>query len=111
MEESYFTHFKEKPRKPKGNSPLERNDHPEMDTSAFLEEEDILVYQSLIGSIQWAVTLGRFDVNTAVMTMSSFRSQPREGHLKRLKRIIGYLSKFRHFKIRFRTDEPDFSLF
>ena len=82
-----------------------------MDTSSFLEEEDILVYQSLIGSIQWAVTLGRFDVSTAVMTMSSFRSQPREGHLERLKRIIGYLSKFRHFKIRFQTDEPDFSLF
>ena len=82
-----------------------------MDTSAFLEEEDILIYQSLIGSIQWAVTLGRFDVNTAVMTMSSFRSQPREGHLERLKRIIGYLSKFRHFKIRFQTDEPDISLF
>ena len=72
MEESYVTHFKVKPRPTRRNSPLERNDHPEMDTSAFLEEEDILVYQSLIGSIQWAVTLGRFDVNTAVMTMSSF---------------------------------------
>ena len=36
MEESYFTHFKVKPRPPRRNSPLERNDHPEMDTSAFL---------------------------------------------------------------------------
>ena len=57
MEESYLTHFKEKPKQPKRNSPLERNDHPEMDTSAFLEEEDTLIYQSLIRPIQWAVTL------------------------------------------------------
>ena len=52
MEESYVTHFKVKPRPPRRNSPLERNDHPEMDTSAVLEVEDILVYQSLIGFIQ-----------------------------------------------------------
>ena len=43
------------------------------------------------------------------MTMSSFRVQPRVGHLDRLKRMFGYLCKFRHYKIRFRTEEPDFS--
>ena len=111
MEESYVTYFKVKPKHPKRNSPLEKNDHPEIDTLAFLADEDILLYQSLIGSIQWAATLRRFDINTAVMTMSSFRSQPRKGHLERVKAMIGYLSKFRHFKIRFQTDEPDFSLF
>ena len=26
-----------------------------------------------------------------------------------MKRIIGYLCKFRHYKIRFRVDEPDYS--
>ena len=41
------------------------------------------------------------------MTMSSFRAQPRMGHLERLKRIYGYLCKFRNFKLRFRTEEPD----
>ena len=45
------------------------------------------------------------------MTMSSFRSQPRKGHLERVKQMIGYLSKFKHFKIRFRTEEPDYSNF
>ncbi len=43
------------------------------------------------------------------MTMSSFRSAPREGHLERLKTICGYLSKMRHGTIRIRTELPDYS--
>ena len=43
------------------------------------------------------------------MSMSSFRVAPRQGHLERVKRICGYLSKFRNACIRIRTDEPDYS--
>ena len=89
--------------------PLDTNDHPELDTSEFCDEEDIEIYQSLIGCMQWAVSIGRFDIQTAVMTMSSFREKPRIGHLYRLQRITAYLSQFRDFKIRFQTDPPDYS--
>ena len=41
--------------------------------------------------------------------MSSFREQPRIGHLNRLKCMVGFLVKYRDFKIRFRVDEPDLS--
>jgi hypothetical protein len=88
---------------------LENGDHPEIDDSIELELEDIKKYQSLIGSLQWIVQIGRFDVTTAVMTLSSFRANPRQGHLDRVKRIYGYLSKMRHAMIRIRTDEPDHS--
>ena len=44
-----------------------------------------------------------------MMSMSQYRSAPREGHLERVKRIYGYLHRFRHFKIRFQVDEPDYS--
>jgi hypothetical protein len=47
----------------------------------------------MIGSLQWIVTIGRFDVNTAVLTMSGFRIAPRVVHLERLRRVFGYLSK------------------
>ena len=96
---------------PKQNvtSPVEKNDHPELDTSELLEKSGIELYQSLIGSLQWVVSIGRFDVHTAVMTLSGFRAAPRAGHLERVKRIYGYLSKMRHASIRIRTDEPDFS--
>jgi hypothetical protein len=43
----------------------------------------------LIGAMQWAASLGRIGVTTAVMTMSSFRAAPCKGHLDRVKRICG----------------------
>ncbi len=90
-------------------SPLEKGDHPELDTSELLDEKGIEIYQSMIGALQWAVTIGRLDINTAVMTLSGFRVAPRRGHLDRAKRIYGYLAKMRHAGIRVRTDEPDYS--
>ncbi len=44
------------------------------------------------------------------MTMSRFRVAPKRGHLDRLKRIYGYLKKFKNGAIRFRTNLPDFSM-
>ncbi len=106
---SYERMFGSKPRTNKITSPLVKGDHPEIDDSTFLEEEGIQQYQSLIGQLQWAISLGRFDIAVAIMTMSAFRSAPRKGHLDRVKRICGYLSKMRHSAIRIRTEEPDYS--
>jgi len=63
----------------------------------------------MVGALQWIVSIGRLDIVTAVMTMSGFRVAPRKGHLERLKRIYGYLSKMRHASLRIRTGEPDYS--
>jgi len=88
-------------------SPLEKNDHPEFDDSKVLSQDGIRRYQSMIGALQWVVSLGRFDIATAVMTMSRFRVEPREGHLNRLKRIYGYLKNFKSGQIRYRTGLPE----
>ena len=90
-------------------SPLEKGDHPEVDTSELLDDEGIKKYQTMIGSLQWAVSLGRFDIQTATMTMSRFRAAPRQGHLDRLKHMYGYLRKYASAAIRVRVSEPDFS--
>jgi hypothetical protein len=90
-------------------SPLEKGDHPEIDTSEELDEEGIKRYQTMIGCLQWAVSLGRFDIQTATMTMSRYRVAPRIGHLHRLKRMYGYLRKFSSAAIRVRVLEPDLS--
>ena len=63
----------------------------------------------MIGQLQWAVTLGRYDILGHVMSMSKFRLAPKNGHLERLKRLYGYLSKTKHFAIRYRTKEPNYS--
>jgi hypothetical protein len=68
MHDNYVRLFGEKARL-NVFSPLDKGDHPELDTSEFLNEDDIQKYQSLIGSMQWALSLGRFDIGTAVMTM------------------------------------------
>ena len=93
----------------KYKSPLEPNDHPELDTSDELPMEDIKVYQSLIGGFQWSVSLGRADMAVSVNTMSTFRTAPRQGHLHRLKRMCGYLAAHKSAAIRIRTEKPDYS--
>jgi hypothetical protein len=101
---NYERLFGEKPRMVV--QPVETNDHPEIDASELLSKEGINHYQSLIGELQWAVSLGRFDIHQAVMSMSRFRAAPREGHLRRLKRVFGYLRKYPEAAIRFRTEIP-----
>jgi hypothetical protein len=91
-------------------APLEGGDHPELDDLELLEIEGIKVYQSLIGALQWVIQIGRFDITTHVMTLSRFRAAPRHGHLNRVKRIYGYLSKMHHGVIRIRTELPDYSV-
>jgi hypothetical protein len=108
MVEAYKSMFGVAPKQ-NVQSPLEKGDHPELDETPLLGEDGIKKYQSLIGTLQWTISLGRFDIATAVMTMSSFRVAPREGHLERLRRICAYLSKFKSACIRVRTDLPDYS--
>jgi len=107
MDETYVRLFGERPTPRK--SPMDANAHPELDTSEFCNYEETKIYQSLIGAIQWATSLGRFDVSVHVMTLGSFRVQPRKGHLEAVKRIYGYFSKMTEGTIRYRTEMPDLS--
>ena len=107
MIDNYVRIFGQKPRF--ATSPLVKGDHPELDTSDLLDFEKIKIYQSLIGALQWVIQIGRFDIATAVMTMSRFRAAPRVGHMERVQRIHGYIAKMRDAVIRIRTDEPDYS--
>ena len=43
------------------------------------------------------------------MSLSSYRSAPRIGHLEREKRVGGYLSKIKEAKLRFRVSLLDYS--
>jgi hypothetical protein len=108
MISSYERMFGQAPKQ-NVSSPIEKGDHPELDETNILDDDGIKKYQSLIGALQWVITIGRFDVNTSVMTLSGFRAAPRVGHMDRVKRIYGYLSKMRHAAIRIRTEEPDYS--
>lgn len=107
MIDPYVEMYGEKPRKYK--SPSEKGDHPEIDDTPELSKDDAKRYQSMIGAAQWLISLARFDIATAVASLSCFHVAPREGHLRCLKQIYGYIRAYPHACIWVRTDEPDYS--
>jgi hypothetical protein len=79
MEDAYKQQFRKKPNQ-KHRSPLVKGDHPELDKSKFLDQVSIdIYYQVLVGAIQWAISIGQWDIQSAVMSLPSFRAQPRQG--------------------------------
>ena len=62
--------FKEKPREIR--PPLEGGDHPELDTSELCDEHQTKQFQTLIGQLQWHISLGCFDIAVHVMSLSRF---------------------------------------
>ena len=64
-------------------------------------------YLTMVGQLQWLVTLGRFYIHAHVATMTRFRAAPRQGHIDLLKRIYAYAIRTKDYAIRFRTDQPD----
>ena len=42
---------------------LDKNDHPELDTSEILEGDMAAKYCTVVGQLQWLVTLGRFNLH------------------------------------------------
>jgi len=67
-----FEHMFGHPPRQVVTSPIEKNDLSELGTMDLLGDDDTVKYQSLIGALQWVVSIGWFDVMTAVMTLSSF---------------------------------------
>ena len=90
LKETYVRLFNTEPSKGL-KTPLEKNDHPELDTSDILEGQKANHYLTMVGQLQWLITLGRFDIQAQLITMSRFRAQPRQGHLERSKRIYAYV--------------------
>jgi hypothetical protein len=109
MMDGYEQMFGKPPSSNNITSPLKKGNNPELNTTELLDEEGQQCYMSLIGSMKWAVSLGRFDIQVAVMSMSSFRVAPRCGHLEQLQRIYSYLAKMHHAVIHIHTGEPDYS--
>jgi len=74
-------------------------DHPEMDDTGFLNNDEHSKYRMLIGCGQWAITLGRFDVMFSIQTMARFTAAPRQGHITRVLRIFGYMKAYAKYGI------------
>ena len=73
---------------PKKNVPLNPEYHPELDETPLISEERITHYRSLIGSANWILTLGRFDIAYALSSLSRYSMAPREGHIQALQHLF-----------------------
>jgi hypothetical protein len=78
----------------KWKTPFAEECYPELDTSRLLSPIEISKYKSLIGSGNWLITLGRFDIQYAISTLSQYSMAPREGHMIALQRVFGYLARY-----------------
>jgi len=75
----------------KASTPFDEKYHPELDESELLDSLGISKYRSLIGSANWILTLGRFDIAYTLSTLSRYAMAPRMGHMQALMRLFGYL--------------------
>jgi hypothetical protein len=81
-----------------------------MDDSDSLPAEMATQYRAIIGSLNWVVILGRFDVLYATNTLARFSMAPRLGHLEATKRVLGYLKKYPAHRILLNPNPIDLSL-
>jgi hypothetical protein len=58
-------------------TPLIDKDHPELDLSHELDKLGIKQYQAMFGAQKLLITLGRFDIQHAVVTLRGFRMSPK----------------------------------
>jgi Reverse transcriptase (RNA-dependent DNA polymerase) len=105
---TYEQHFGSKPSQ-KISLSVEGGDHPEVDSSEFLDATEMPLHPLLIGTLQWAISIGRFDNTTAVMMLSGFHTMPCHGHLDGARSVYGYLSKMKDAMMHVHTAEPDYS--
>jgi len=91
---------------PKFKTPMPEDYHPELDKTSLLPPEYITRYKSLLGSANWIIILGRFDIQYAVNTLSKYSHAPREGHMKMLYQVFGYLRSSYKGKLLIDVGEP-----
>lgn len=87
--------------------PMEPDYRPELDDTDLLTGDNIAKYRMLIGSGLWVVSLGRFDVMYAITVLARYGMAPKEGHLKAMMRVFGYLKAYSKGKIVYDTTEFD----
>ena len=80
-------------------TPVKKNDHPELDTSEILGGDMTSKYLTMVGQLQWLVTLREFDLHAQVATMLRFRAALRQGHMDRLKGSTPMLSGLRIMQV------------
>ena len=82
--------------KKSGKNPFSRLDYkPELDDTAYCNEDLVTFYQNLIGILRWSCELGRVDILFETQILSQYMARPRLGHLEQAIHMFKYLEEHR----------------
>ena len=87
-------------------TPFMSNYKPELDGTAELKAAGIQRFQEIIGSLRWAIELGRVDILLETSLLSKHLALPREGHLEQALHIVGYLKSHKKLRLLFDPAYP-----
>eukprot|EP00957_Ditylum_brightwellii_P062640 4753964-Ditylum_brightwellii.AAC.1 len=65
----------------------------------------------MVGSLDWLVTLGHYDIHYIVCTFAQHMMMPQQGYLHAMRRVFGCLKQNYKFSIDYGIKEPDFSMY
>ena len=66
---------------------------PELDTTELCNDEQVQLYQSLIGIMTWLCEIGRIDILTEKSLLATYLASPRLGHLHQALHVFKYLKQ------------------
>ena len=79
-------------RKPK--TPFTSSSYrPELDCTQLCNEDEITLYQNLMGIFRWVCKLGRLDILLESSLLSQYMVAPRHGHLSQALNMVHYLKR------------------
>jgi len=82
-------------------TPTSHGYKPEDDCTNELKDDGIQRYKEIIGSLRWAIEIGRVDILLETSLLSKHLALPREGHLEQALHMIGYLKSHKKLRLLF----------
>ena len=77
-----------------------------MDCTVELKAAGMQRFQEIIGSLCWAIELGRVDILLETSLLSKHLALPRKYHLEQAIKIVGYLKSHKKLRILFDSRYP-----
>ena len=77
----------------RSETPMSSDYTPELDATTELESDGIPMYQKIIRELRWAIEIGRVDIRHEVSAISSYQTDPRDGHLQQILHIFAFLKR------------------
>ena len=63
----------------------------------------------MVGSLNWLVVLGQYNLMHAAATTAKYANSLREGHMDAMQRVFGYVKNYTKLGIKYDVSLPDFN--